>query len=207
MAATVKLRLGNLFDSPADLIVLPCSTGGTVTGFVARSLAHHSIPHPRERMRLGEVEIMPFEGGEDIAQYVAFAASVKGATSSPETIEAIGSTLGTFTREQPSVRCVSAPLLGAGAGGLQSEKVVAALQSGFCSSAAPGASLIIYVLHEEVFERLRGNRRAIKGKPQESIRVFISHTSKSEEAVEWVKQLALFLIDHSIQARLDKFHL
>jgi H-type lectin domain len=53
MTATVKLRLGNLFDGPSDLIVLPCSTVGTVTGFVARSLVHHSIPHPREGLRRG----------------------------------------------------------------------------------------------------------------------------------------------------------
>jgi len=207
MTATVKLRLGDLFDGPADLIVLPCSTAGTVTGFVARSLAHHSIPHPREGMRLGEVEIMPFEGGEDIAQYVAFAASVKGMTSSPEAIEEIASTLGAFTREQPSVRSVSAPLLGAGAGGVQSEKVVAALKTGFATTADPGATLIIHILHKDVFDRLRSNRQAIKGKPQHGVRVFISHTSKSDDAVEWVKQLALFLIDHGVQARLDKFHL
>src|SRR5262245_21319871 len=207
MAATVKLRLGDLFDGPADLIVLPCSTVGTVTGFVARSLAYHSIPHPREWMRLGEVEIMPFEGGEDIAQYVAFAASVEGMESSTKAIEEIGVTLGAFTREQSSVRSVSAPLLGAGAGGIQSEKVVAALKAGFTGSADSAASLIIHVLHKEVFERLRGNRQAIKGKRQEGVRVFISHTSKSDDAVEWVKQLALFLIDHGVQARLDKFHL
>jgi hypothetical protein len=207
MTATVKLRLGDLFDGPADLIVLPCSTVGTVTGFVARSLAHHSIPHPREGMKLGEIEIMPFEGGEDIAQYVAFAASVKGMTSSPEAIEQIGAALGAFTREQLSVRSVSAPLLGAGAGGIQSEKVVAALKRGFCSGADPGASLIVHVLQKEVFDRLRGNRQAIKGKPQQGVRVFVSHTSKSEGAVEWVKQLSLFLIDHGVQARLDKFHL
>jgi hypothetical protein len=153
------------------------------------------------------VEIMPFEGGEDIAQYVAFAASVKGMTSSAKAIEEIGAALGTFTREQSSVRSVSAPLLGAGAGGIQSEKVVAALKSGFSSTADPGATLTIHVLHKEVFDRLRGNRQVIKGKPHEGVRVFISHTSKSDDGVEWVKQLALFLIDHGVQARLDKFHL
>jgi len=207
MTATVKLRLGDLFDGPADLIVLPTSTSGTVTGFVARSLAHHSISHPRDGMHLGEVEIMPFEGADDIAQYVAFAASVKGMMSSPQAIEEIGAALGAFTRKQSSVRSISAPLLGAGAGGIPSEKVVAALRSGFCRSAAPEASLIIHVLHKEVFERLRGKSQALKGKQRESIRVFISHTSKSEDAIEWVKQLALFLIDHGVQARLDKFHL
>jgi len=206
MTATVKLRLGDLFDGPADLIVLPCSTAGTITGFVARSLVRYSIPHPREGMKLGEVEIMPFEGGEDIAQYVAFAASVRGMTSSPQAIEEIGAALGAFTLKQSSVRSVSAPLLGAGAGGIQSEKVVAALKGGFSTSADPGAILIVHVLHKEVFDRLRGNRQAIEGKSQQGVRVFISHTSKSEDEVEWVKQLALFLIDHGVHARLDKFH-
>lgn len=126
MSAIVKLRLGNLFDGPSDLIVLPCSTSGSVTGFVARSLAHYSIPHPRTGMRLGEVEILPFEGGESIAQFVAFAASVKEMSSSTTAIESIGRALGEFSCEQRSVRAIAAPLLGAGAGGIQSEKVVAA---------------------------------------------------------------------------------
>jgi hypothetical protein len=115
----VKLRLGNLFDGPSDLIVLPCSTAGTVTGLVARSLERYSLPHPRERMKLGEVEIMPFEGGENIAQHVAFAASVEAMTSTPDAIESIGQTLGDFTTKQNSVRIIAAPLLGARAGGFK----------------------------------------------------------------------------------------
>ncbi|TCG06963.1 hypothetical protein BZM27_22925 [Paraburkholderia steynii] len=207
MAATVKLRLGDLFDGPSDLIVLPCSTDGTVTGFVARSLVHYSIPHPREGLSLGEVEIVPFEGGDDIAQYVAFAASVAHYFSSAEAIERIGEVLGKFTCQHASVRSVAAPLLGTGAGGLSSEKVVVALKNGFTKSADPAAILIIHVLHSDIFERLRNNRQVTQGKSKENIRVFLSHTSKSEEAVEWVKLLALFLIEHGIQARLDKFHL
>jgi hypothetical protein len=207
MPATVKLRLGNLFDGPSDLIVLPCSTAGTITGFVARALMDYSIPHPRAGMHLGEVEILPFEGADDIAQYVAFAASVDVNTSSPSAIQEIASTLGDFTCAQTSVRTVAAPLLGAGAGGLRSEMVVGALQRGFVAKADPSANLTINVLHQDLFERLRSNRREIGGPYRESVRVFISHTSKTSEAVEWVKQLALFLIEHGVQARLDQFHL
>lgn len=207
MEPTVKLRVGDLFDGPADLVVLPCSTSGTITGFVARSLAQYSVPHPQEGMRLGDVEIMPFDGADDIAQYVAFAASVRGNTSTPDAIEAIGSAVGEFTAKYPAVRNVSAPLLGAGAGGLQSEVVVAALRAGFTATAAKDATLIVHVLHREVYDRLKGNRRVIQGKPKESVRVFISHTSKAADSIEWVKSLALYLIDQGIQARLDKFHL
>lgn len=207
MPATVKLRLGNLLDGPADMIVLPCSTGGTVTGFVARSLSKYSIPHPRVGMPLGDVEILPFEGGENIAQHVAFAASVKAMTSSLEAIESIGVKLGDFTNKNSSARVVAAPLLGAGAGGLQSEKVVAALKKGFERSAHGDACLIVYVLHRDVFDRIRNNRRTAAETGTCPVRVFISHTSNNQEDVEWVKNLALFLIDNGIQARLDRFHL
>jgi hypothetical protein len=208
MAPTVKIKLGNLFDGASDLIVLPCSTGGTITGFVARSLSRYSLPHPLAGMELGEVEILPFEGGENIAQFVAFAASVKGSSySSLDAIEKIGSALGDFTHGESSARIISTPLLGAGSGGLQSESVVNALKNGFINSAHENATLFIYVLHQDVFNRLRGNRSSLARKRKTSTRVFISHTSNTEEDVEWVKRLALFLIDNGIQARLDKFHL
>ena len=58
-----------------------------------------------------------------------------------------------------------------------------------------------------MFDRIKGNRRVIRGEQKDQVRVFISHTSNSEEASEWVRRLALFLMEHSIQARLDKFHL
>lgn len=207
MNTNVKLRLGDMFDGPADLIVLPCSTSGTITGFVARRLVLHSIPHPKAGMALGEVEIMPFEGGEDIAQFVAFAASVDGNKSSVKRLLAIGRAIGEFTAKNSSVKYVAAPLLGAGAGGIQSELVAAALREGFGETAAADASLVIHVLHQEVYDRLKGNRRIIQGKAKEPVRVFISHTSKTEEATEWVKSLALYLIEQGIQARLDGFHL
>lgn len=207
MKPTIKLRLGDMFDGPADLIVLPCSTSGTITGFVARRLVQYSVPHPKVGMALGEVEIMPFEGAEDIAQFVAFAASVHRNTSSCNEIASIGRALGTFTARNAAVRYVAAPLLGAGAGGIQSELVAGALREGFSETAASDATLAIHVLHQDVYDHLKGNRSVIRGQPKESTRVFISHTSKTDEAVEWVRQLALYLIEQGIQARLDRFHL
>lgn len=207
MTPLVKIRLGNMFDGASDLIVLPCSTGGNITGFVARSLSFYSIPHPMAGMELGQVEILPFEGGENIAQFVAFAASVENMTSSTSAIEKIGVTLGNFTVKEPSVRIIATPLLGAGSGGLRSESVAVALTKGFVNSAHENATLIIYVLHQDVFNRLRDNRHTLVKKNKSSTRVFISYISTTDETVEWVKNLALFLIDNGIQARLDKFHL
>jgi len=168
MATNVKLRLGNLFDGPSDLIVLPCSTAGTITGFVARSLVDYRIPHPRAGMRLGTVEFMPFGGAENIAQFVAFAASVEGYDSTPEAIREIGRLVGAFTHEHPEVTAIAAPLLGAGAGGLHGEQVVAVLMEGFSENASKGACLTISVLHQDVYERLRAGRRGWLVRPHAS---------------------------------------
>jgi hypothetical protein len=207
MAGNVRLRVGNLFDGPSDLIVLPCSTGGTITGFVARSLVNYNIPHPRTGMSLGTVEFMPFDGAENIAQFVAFAASVESHDSTVEAIREVGRAIGDFTKEHPEVKAIAAPLLGAGAGGLNVESVVAALKEGFSGSASEGTCMTISVLHQDVYERLRAGRRKLAGKSTSPPRVFISHTSRTKEEGDWVTELALYLIDKGIQARLDKFHL
>jgi hypothetical protein len=207
VASNVRLRLGNLFDGPSDLIILPCSTSGTITGFVARRLADYRIPHPRVVMKLGAVEFMPFDGAENIAQFVGFAASVRGNTSKVEAIREIGRLIGEFTQDHKGVMAIAAPLLGAGAGGLQSELVVTALQEGFSLTASGEACMTISVLHKDVFERIRTSRRRLANPSHCSPRVFISHTSRTKEQADWVMELALYLIEKGIQARLDKFHL
>src|SRR5216683_2038680 len=120
-SAVTQLKLGDMFDGPSDLIVLPCSTSGTITSFVRERLIHYQIPYPSPGKILGDVTVMPFDGGENIAQYVAYATSVKANTSSSDAIRKIGSQLGKATQEYPTIRLVSTPLLGAGAGGLESE--------------------------------------------------------------------------------------
>src|SRR5215213_6492288 len=111
--STVQLKLGDMFDGPSDLIVLPCSTAGTITPFVRKRLVHHRIPYPDVGMELGDVNILPFKGGENIAKFVAYAASVDGHSSSFDAISRIGEHLGAETRRRSMVRLVSTPLLGA----------------------------------------------------------------------------------------------
>jgi len=213
MAPLIKLRLGNLFDGPSDLIVLPCSTNGTITRFVADTLHNYSIPYPNRSYKLGDVDIRPFEGGENIAQYVAFAASVGSMFSTEEAIILIGNRLGSATQKYSSIRSVSAPLLGAGAGGLRSEKVVDSLEEGFKSSAHEDAILTISILNENDFNRLKkqaksthdishGKKRKIK-----TPRIFISYTGKNPNLKEWVVWLATYLRNNGIDARLDQWHL
>jgi len=214
--STVELRLGDLFDGPSDLIVLPCSTAGTITSFVREKLVHYRIPYPPPRMRLGDVQVLPFEGGENIAQFVAFAASVEGHGSSEEAIRRIGSQLGEHTARVDSIRRVAAPLLGVGAGGLRIELAVSSLREGFRSSSHKNAALVISVLHREVFERVQDNLFPEKSRSRESqdtpeaekpSRVFVSYSHTSPEHEEWVVALASFLRQNGIDARLDVWHL
>ncbi len=218
--AYVKLKLGNLFDEPTDLVVLPCSTGGTVTNFVANHLRNYEIPRPRARMRLGDVDIRPFDGAENVAQFAAFAVSVKSMSSTKDAIAEIGESLGRATREYDALRRVSAPLLGAGAGGLRSENVVEELSRGFKKTAAEDAVLTIFALHKTVIDRLRGKQlqetmpeRAIEKKKNKTeiqhtpIRVFISYSGTSPLHKKWVAEFAAHLRSNGLDARLDQWHL
>ena len=181
MPAQVKIRLGNLFDGPTDLVVLPCSTGGSITPFVANTLASYKLPQPPTRLELGEIHIVSFPGGQNIAQFVAYAASVIHilSTSRPEAICGIGRALGRFTAAEPSVRAVSAPLLGAGAGGLSSETVVESLKSGFLETASPNATLTISILHRAVYDRF-AHQPPPTVNSQRPLRVFISYTATDD---------------------------
>jgi hypothetical protein len=217
MSGIIELRKGDLFDGPSDLIVLPCSTIPTVKRFVADHLRNFDIRAPERVMQPGGVIIEPFRGSENIAAYVAFAASVivRGETT-PALIRRIGEALGRFTVDNSSVQIVAAPLLGAGAGGLKSEEVVKSLSSAFLAHCAPRATLRIFVLHEDVFAGLRALPIFAKGSAteervssgKEASRVFISYTRTSDRHESRVKELATFLrMQEGINARLDLWHL
>lgn len=216
--SSILLRAGDMFDDPADMIVLPCSTAGTVTSFVRARLARYRLPDPGP-MNPGAVAVLPFEGGENIAQYVAFAASVEGNHSSPDIIRQIAARLGEITRELPAIRRVSVPLLGAGAGGLTPRQAVDALRAGFRSAADRDATLVVSVLEERVLYSLQEEaspteyRRARRHASEEAaasappLRVFVSYSHTSPEHAGWVESFSTALRANGIDARLDKWHL
>lgn len=151
--STVQLRLGDMFDCTSDLIVLPCSTAGTTSSFVFQKLLRYNIPAPQPGMRLGDVDVMQFKGRENVAQYVAYAATVEGYWSDASAIRRIGARLGEFTRTRSSIRTVAAPLLGMGAG-LAGEVVLHAMAEGFETACHQDAALVVSVLQEAVLHRL-----------------------------------------------------
>lgn len=208
MSGFVILRLGNLFDGPADLVVLPCSTNGTVTQSVAQDVISRGIPAPRHSMMLGEIEILPLLGFENVAQYSAYAASVQNMRSTAAAIRNIGIELGRATQSWPAIRSVSAPLLGTGAGGLDNHTSATALADGFRDSAADGSVLTISVLSPHAYETLvtlldRPGTGTVTHNP----RVFISYTESSEAQKHWIAELGAFLRANGIEARLDQWHL
>jgi hypothetical protein len=151
--SAVQLRLGDMFDCPSDLIVLPCSTAGTTSSFVVQKLLRYNIPAPRPGMRLGDVDVMQFRGRESVARYVAYAATVEGYRSDASAIRRMGARLGECTRTGSSIRTVAAPLLGMGAG-LAGEVVLHAMTEGFETACHRDATLVVNVLQEGVLHRL-----------------------------------------------------
>jgi hypothetical protein len=189
MGSKVKIRFGNIFDDQSDLIILPCSTGGTITNFVSDYLRKYNIPKPQPGMRLGHLSIQPFNGAE-ITQFVGFGVSVEHHTSTLAAINRIGMQIGEFTLSEPSVRLIAAPLLGAGAGGLGSENVVKELQKGYLSTAHPDSTLTINILHKNIFERVVKNLKAIdinkeshESINKKTLQVFLCHSSKDKKLV------------------------
>jgi len=214
MACSVQIKLGDMFNGPTDLIIFPCSTGGSITHFVHERLRFYDIPMPKNRFELGEVQFMDFPGGESIAQYIGFAASVFYNSTTSQAIENIGKQIGDFTKKNLSVQVVSVPLLGAGAGGLDSETVVDCLKKGFQSTCSSDAKLIIYVLHQVVYNRIKrcfeGEKVSKPIKEDETkshLRVFVSYTKTDDEHIKWVSDLVTFLRNNGVNTRVDYMHL
>lgn len=217
MAGQIQIKLGDMFRGACDLIILPCSTTGTVTQFVFNRLKSYKIPAPKKGMKLGEIQLLPFNGGENIAQYVAFAVSVDNNYSELSAIESIGRKVGELTMKDSGLQIINIPLLGAGAGNLQSEKVVEALKNGFQSNSSNGSTLIIHILHLDVFNRVteyfKGRKNIIQDDNSSSssvskpLRVFISWTKTNDSHWNWTEELAKHLRENGINARIDMWHL
>jgi hypothetical protein len=155
MKASIQIVHGDLFDGSSDLLVLPCSTAGTVSGPIAGRMVTYAIPAPKETMALGEVVIRPYQGKAP-TKFVAFAASVERFSSTFDAIERIGESLGQFTRNHPSVRKVRVPLLGTGAGNLLPEIAIESLRKGFVETAEVGSVLAICIVEKELFDQVHG---------------------------------------------------
>ncbi len=215
MSGKVQIKVGDMFHGACDLIILPCSTNGTVTQFVFNRLRNYKIPKPKIG-QLGEIQLLPFKGAENIAQYVAFAVSVENNSSNLIAIENITKKIGQLTIDNTSIQIIHIPLLGAGAGGLQSEKVIESIKNGFKSNSSPESILIIHILDTNIFNRITDYFKGVKPiktedvsniQAKQSLRVFISYTKTNDEHHTWVDNFARFLRSNGINLRIDIWHL
>ncbi len=196
--SAVQIRLGDMFDCPSDLIVLPCSTAGTTSSFVFQKLLRYGIPAPRPGMQLGDVHVMHLKGRENIAQYVAYAATVGGYCADASAIRRIGARLGECTRTGPKIRTVAAPLLGMGAGRLAGEVVLQAMTEGFETACHPDAILVVNVLEVGVLHRLEQSRAETgKGEPRPRRAFRVEEANVLVPLMEWVLEEAERLREES----------
>jgi TIR domain len=205
-----------MFEGPSDLIVVPCSTVPTVSYFVADRLRAFGLPIPKERMAPGEVVFHRLEKAGQVAPIAAYAASVVPRTQEDAgPIEAIGRALGRFAaeKENTGVQQISCPLLGAGAGGLKSERSVEDLLRGFNATGRDDVLLRVFVLHDSVYERLKTyfgttvSNEWEGHEPTRPIRVFVSYARTDDAHTAWVRELATFLRANGVEARLDAWYL
>ncbi len=208
----VEVVVGDMFDGPSDLLLIPCSFIPTVTRFVAKRLRKFSVPVPTRPMQPGSIDFLPLpQTSNSIARFIGYAASVDGVgATSPEVVRMIGRNAAEFCLEHPEVGSVHAPLLGTGAGGVFPVASATALLEGFLGAAPENVLLKLFVIDPGQYELIRdavseGARKLAPAK--KPVRVFVSYTGGAgDDHVKWVMDLAGRLRSDGLNARLDKWH-
>ncbi|NMG77714.1 toll/interleukin-1 receptor domain-containing protein [Aromatoleum diolicum] len=204
----LKIKRGSVFDEKCDLIVLPCSSSGTVTSWVKREIEQNNLPFPSGLIPFGQVRLLSTEARYTKADFVGYAASVDAKTtrSNLSAIEKIASSL-ILHCKQNDCSIVNIPLLGTGAGGLDAaavlevyEKIIGR-ESFTLNVFAPDKTTYQNILNETP-EHISNTDAQI-----EHPRVFISYSWKDDSVKNWVFELAHHLCANGVDARLDRFHL
>ncbi len=201
----IKITQSSIFDHKCDLLVIPCSSIGSVTPGVYRELQSRNLPTELGAIPYGTVHFRTVQ--YENANTLAYAAAVNAPTRSTE-----NSALRNIAKEivaycqQNQVSLANVPLLGTGTGGLTPGESFDVLSSQF--SRDQSTTYIVYCFSKEVYENL-----AVRVDKTEAIdeeehpRVFISYTGNDKLNASWVRQLAEALRNHGVDARLDQFHL
>lgn len=150
--------MGDIFEGPADLIVLPCSARGTIRKSLRKTAEKYDFPTPEElhlNLQHGDISaVYPFPD-RTISKFFVYAASVYFDESSIEILETIGRKLGILTTIKSEIVHIETVLLGTGAGGVSTEVAGRALSKGFCATSKDNATLVICVQDAERLERLK----------------------------------------------------
>lgn len=204
----LKIKRGSVFDEKCDLIVLPCSSTGSVTSWVKGEIEQNNLPYPSASLPFGQLRVLSTEARYTKADYVGYAASVDAKKTSSElaAIEQIALDLISFCK-QNDCSIVNIPLLGTGAGGLDPVDVFKTYER-----VIGNENFIVnaYIPDKKIYQLISGKESTSRQYEENFVehpRVFISYSWKDESVKNWVFELAKNLCANGVDARLDRFHL
>jgi len=200
----VRIEVGSIFDKKCDLLVIPCSDCGSVTGSVMHDLESHNLPIYMRPIPLGEVYFQDVH--YENASTIAYAASVNAntTTSNKDIIAQIAKAIRKFSQEN-NILSVNIPLLGSGAGGMSSKESFTTLYNELGGDNQ--TRYTVFCLTNYVYNAISSNYSNNSETEIARPRVFISYAGNDTENAAWVKDLASKLRECGIDARLDIFHL
>lgn len=203
----LKIKRGSVFDEKCDLIVLPCSSGSSVTSWVRREIEQNNLPFPSAPIPFGKIRVLSTEAQYNKADYVGYAASVDAKTTSSKisAIEEIAHDL-IYHCKANNCSIINLPLLGTGAGGLDSMEVLEIYQNILGSEIFTANVFVPDKNTHQLLSRERESEAEIES-VIEHPRVFISYSWKDESVKSWALELANQLCSNGVDARLDRFHL
>jgi len=204
----IYIKHGSIFDEKADLIVLPCSSNGSVTPWVSREIEKNKIPLPSSRVPFGKVFFYETNGKYRKSDGVGFAASVNHENKA-STIDAIKSILQDVIRycREHKYTLINIPAFGTGAGGLDHSDVIATYKEMLQNEAI---TVNVYLPDRSLAELFDDSNalHSVKSAIQiDHPRVFISYAWGDEALQEWIKGLVKTLCDNGVDAKMDFFHL
>lgn len=155
----ISVKLGSIFNSFADAIVIPRSTTGTISDTIKNDVVqvlNVEIPEKLPYRALGTVDINQYTNRDRSNNlkplfHLLFVTCVDNDTSTFDAIEKIAKEVAEFTIANPDVRDVAVPLIGTGSGRLDHLKVYHILTTNFIKYASEHAVLEIYITNERIY--------------------------------------------------------
>lgn len=163
---SVRIKLGNLFDSNADTFVIPVSAGGSMTRSFENELERLGIY--KLKLPISAVgSLQSLQDNPNKRPLILFATSVDGNNSNYNAIEQIAYKLGEETHANSQIQEIACPLLGTGAGGLNPAECLSILSETFSRTARQGSILNIYIFNSNIYNDLKESIDLLTRDPEE----------------------------------------
>ncbi|GLY97511.1 P-loop NTPase fold protein [Actinoplanes sp. NBRC 103695] len=147
----VEIVVGDLFDSDAPMLVVPCGVDGSISARVRDRVWALGVRPPEVREYVPG-SLAPVTAQDGRILLFAMAAEPRSRLNQDRVLAQTAEEIGKQAATAGSV--VAVPLLGTGAGGLEPEESFRVLTSGFAKTADPDATLRVHVLTDDLADRL-----------------------------------------------------